>query len=162
MAYFYRFLRSDDNGALRSELKNPVTFYIESECKIKADFSWNTPVVNMKNQGKIPQLLFGASSTSDCVKVLRFWECYGRVLSRIKINNQPGIVMHRDQQINSSFSKYLLAPLNVNRIIIPDTDVEVLSNTGWVAKNHAESIKKDIVSNISKSDYEKLILAQKN
>jgi len=162
VTYFYRFLRSDDNGTIKSELRNPVTFYIESECSNKADFSWNTPVVNLKAQGETPQLLFGASSIKDSVEVLKFWGCYGRVLSRFNVNSLPGAVMHTDQQINSTFSKYLLAPLNANKLIIPDTDIEVLSDKGWVSKEHAENIKKDILANITKSDYEKLIQAQKN
>jgi len=162
VTYFYRFLRSDDNGTLKSELRNPVTFYIESECSIKADFSWNTPVLNMKTQGETPQLLFGASSINESVEVLKFWDCYGRVLSRFNVNNLPSVVMHTDQQINSKFSKYLLAPLNVNKLIIPDTEVEVLSYKGWVSKEHAKNIKKDMLANITKSDYEKLIQAQKN
>ncbi|GLX86968.1 hypothetical protein tloyanaT_32210 [Thalassotalea loyana] len=137
MQYFYRFLRTKDDGSHLSELKNQIRFYIEEDCNIKRDFTENSPIVKMKGVGEKAQVTFGMTDKNDVMYAYEFFGQPDRILARISLDyliNELGVSLNVDQQMNTGFSKYLLGKYHGERIVIPDAKVEVLSLGGWKPK----------------------------
>jgi len=137
LQYFYRFLRTKDDGSHLSELKNPIRFYIEEDCKINRDFTANSPIVKMKRLGKEAQVTFGMTDISDVIYAYDFFGQPDRLLARISLDyliHEFGVSLNVDEQMNTGFSKYLLGKYLGKRIVIPDSKVEVLSLDGWKPK----------------------------
>ena len=137
MQYFYRFLRTKEDGSHQSELKNPIRFYIEADCKIKKDFTENPPIVKMKSTGVEAQVTFGMTTKQDVIHAYDYFGTPDRLLARISLDylsHEFGVTLNVDQQLNSTFSKYLLGEYKGRRIIIPDARVEILTLNGWEVK----------------------------
>jgi len=124
LQYFYRFLRTKDDGSYLSELKNPIRFYIEEDCKINRDFTANSPIVKMKRLGKEAQVTFGMTDISDVIYAYDFFGQTDRLLARISLDyliHEFGVSLNVDEQMNTGFSKYLLGKYLGKRIVIPDS-----------------------------------------
>jgi hypothetical protein len=166
MIYFYRFLRTKDKVYHKSELKNPIRFYIEDDCKENQDFRYNQPIADMKAKNKQAQISFGMTSVKDVFYAYKLFGEPDNILSRISLEfliEKFNLDLHDDQQVNSGFSKYLLAEFRGERIVIPDENVEVLSLQGWIPKdvNTYEMFIKDFYG-ISPFKYAHILTNLKN
>lgn len=171
MTYFYRFLRSEDDGQLKSELTGHITFYTQDQCSINPqtrnlidwDFTRNPPVCSMVSEGITPQLLFGVTDQIGCLGVFDYFGQQKRVLSRFAINsetlvaNSAQLMIDQQVQRGSGISKYLLAPFFGQHLQIPDEEVDVLSLAGWVPKPSARQIFNYDIKAIHEADYISLI-----
>lgn len=171
MRFFYRFLRNDDDGLLKSELTSPITFYTQDQCaidpntgrQIDADFTRNPPVMLMKQKGGKPQLLFGMTDQSGCIGVYNYFGQPKRVLARFLIDSstirtsQAQIMIDQQVEQGSGISKYIMAPFHEHHLYLPDNEVEVLSANGWVNKAHAQHVSKTDIKGIRNADYASLI-----
>lgn len=137
MQYFYRFLRTKGDCYHLSELKHPIRFYIEEDCKIKRDFTENSPIVEMKRVGEKAQVMFGMTEKIDVIYAYEFFGQPDRLLARISLDyliHEFGVTLNVDEQMNTGFSKYLLGKYRGERIVIPDAQVEILALDGWKPK----------------------------
>jgi len=138
LQYFYRFLRTKDDGFHQLELKKLIRFYTEEDCKIDRDFTANSPIVKLKRAGEEAQVTFGMTEKSDVKYAYDFFGQPKRLLARIDLDyliHEFGVSLEIDEQMNTGFSKYLLGKYRGERIVIPDAKVEILSLDGWVPKS---------------------------
>jgi hypothetical protein len=161
LKYFYRFLRTHDDGGHQSELKNPIRFYIEGDCHNNRDFTQNTPIVDLQKVGNKAQVLFGMTEKNDVTYAYDFFGHQDRILARISLNyliTQFGLSLNVDQQMNTGFSKYLLGIYKGQHIVIPDEKVEVLSLSGWTSKgSNTYDLYKNNFKSINPSIYTPLL-----
>jgi hypothetical protein len=169
--YFYRFIRTEANGQHSSELIKAIEFYTESQCTINpmtgnpmnGDFTENPSVIRLKQRDLTPQLLFGMTNQIGCLGVYEYFGYLKRVLARIPINTKSlienNVQLLTDQQVEqgSGISKFLMATFENQILTIPDQEVEVLSNDGWVDKKNAQLVHQRDIKDIRPKDYISLI-----